>query len=450
MATPSLKEKTLNSAIWMFLGFGSGQILRFGGNLALTAVLEPKYFGIMAVINTIMMGGNLLSDVGIAQSIVNHPKGETREFLDTAWSLQIVRSLGLWLLILLLTPTIAGFYNDDQLRLLLPVTAISALIDGLETPRRHVAQRRLDQRAYNLHELLSQAMHLTILVVWAYHAPSIWALVGGGLIGGILRTALGYWVFPGPLHRWRWDPSILQDFAQMGRWIFLASATMFAAEQSDRLILAKLVDWQTIGVYAIAYNLSNIPRELVKTFSYQVIYPAVVQAAGESRDILRTKILKQRRLLLWGSAIILATLVTSGDLVIDLLYNAKYAQATWMMPLLCGGIWFSVLFYTISQVLIAIDKPMYAAQCNVVRFLLIAIGIPVCFHFWQLPGAILAIAFSDMPLYLANLYGLKREQLSCIQQDIEFTGYFIVILATCLAIRYLLFHTYPIESLLHP
>lgn len=450
MVNPSLKEKTVNSAIWMVLGFGSGQILRFGGNLALTAVLEPKYFGIMAVINTIMLGGNLLSDVGIAQSIVNNPRGDTREFLDTAWTVQIVRSLGLWLLILLLTPAIAGFYNDDQLRLLLPITAISALVDGLETPRRHVAQRRLDQRAYNLHELLSQVLHLTLLITWAYHAPGIWALVGGGLVGGVLRTGLGYCFFPGPLHRWRWDAAVLQDFAKMGRWIFLASATMFAAEQSDRLILAKLVDWQTIGVYAIAYNLANIPRELVKTFSYQVIYPAVVQAAGESRSALRDKILKQRRILLGGSAIVLAALVTSGDIVIHLLYNAKYNQATWMMPLLCGGIWFSVLFYTISQVLIAIDKPMYAAQCNLVRFLLIAIGMPICFYFWKLPGAVLAIAFSDLPLYLANLYGLKREQLSCLQQDLEFTGYFIVLLSICLAIRYALFHSYPIQSLFQP
>lgn len=450
MVSQTLKQKTINSAIWTILGYGAGQVLRFGANLALAAVLEPQYFGLVAIVNILLMGVLLFSDIGIAQSIINHPEGESQAFLDTAWTVQVLRGVLLWAIALVITIPAANFYQEPQLLWLLPVAGLTSIVEAFHTTRIHVAQRRLDQRTYNLYELGTQALHLIVMVTWAYHYPSVWALVGGGLVGAGLRLFGSYICFPGPMHRFRWEANAVKALVTLGRWIFFATATMFAAEQADRLILAKLVDWQTIGIYAIAYGLANIPREMVKTFSYRVIYPAVVQTIDLPRPELRLKVIKQRKMLLAASAIGLAGLVASGDRVISLLYNHKYAQATWMMPILCGGIWFSVLFYTVSQVLLAIDKPMYSAQCNLVRCILVAIGLPLGYHFWQLPGAIIAIALSDCPLYLTNLYGLHREGLSCIRQDFEFTGYFMILLAICLAIRYGLGFGYPIEHLITP
>jgi O-antigen/teichoic acid export membrane protein len=446
----TLKQRTINSAIWTIGGYGAAQVLRFGANLALAAVLEPQYFGLVAVVNILLMGVLLFSDIGIAQSIINHPDGETPDFLDTAWTVQVLRGFLLWAIALVITVPAANFYHAPQLLLLLPVAGLTAIVEAFHTTRIHVAQRRLDQRTYNLYELGTQALYLIVMVTWAYYAPSVWALVGGGLVGAALRLVGSYICFPGPMHRFCWEPNAVKALVTLGRWIFFATATMFAAEQADRLILAKLVDWQTIGVYAIAYGLANLPREMVKTFSYRVIYPAIVQTVHLPRPELRRKVIKQRKMLLAASAIGLAGLVASGDLIIRLLYNHKYAAATWMMPILCGGIWFSVLFYTVSQVLLAIDKPMYAAQCNFVRFLLVAIGLPIGFHFWQLPGAVIAIALSDLPLYLTNLYGLQREGLSCIRQDIEFTGYFLILVAICISIRYALGFGYPIAHLFGP
>ncbi|MBE9029752.1 oligosaccharide flippase family protein [filamentous cyanobacterium LEGE 11480] len=447
MASQTLKQKTINSAIWTVLGYGSSQVLRFGANLALARFLEPQYFGLMAVINILLLGILLFSDIGIAQSIVNNPRGEERDFLDTAWTIQVLRGFLLWGIALAMTIPAANFYQDSRLLWLLPIAGLTSIIEGFHTTRIHVAQRTLDQRTYNLYELSTQGLYLAVLVTWAYLSPSIWALVGGSVIGALISLVGSYICFPGPRHRFRWEAKAVQDLVSLGRWIFFATATMFAAEQADRLILAKLVDWRTIGVYSIAYNLSNLPREMVKTFSYRVIYPAVVQTLDMPRPELRLKIMKQRRMLLGGSAVILAGLVTVGDLVISLLYNEKYEQAIWMMPLLCAGIWFSVLFYTISQVLLAIGKPMYSAQCNFVRFVLVAIGLPLGYYLGELPGAVLAISLSDVPLYLTNLYGLQKEQLSCIRQDLEFTGYFVALLVLCLGVRYALGYGYPIENL---
>ena len=143
----------------------------------------------------------------------------------------------------------------------------------------------------------------------------------------------------------------------------------------------------------------------------------------------------QRRLMLMGFAVGLAALITVGDLIIATLYDSRYAQATWMMPILCCGIWFSLLFYTISPALLAIGKPLYSAQSNFARFIMISVLLPLAFFRFGIVGAIISIALSDVPLYIVNLYGLWREKLFCIRQDMQMTAFFIGILAVLLFFR---------------
>ena len=118
-----------------------------------------------------------------------------------------------------------------------------------------------------------------------------------------------------------------------------------------------------------------------------------------------------------------------------------------MMPILSSGIWFSILFFTISPALLAIGKPLYTAQSNFARFVMIGVGLPLAFNNFGLIGVIIAIAVSDLPLYIVNLYGLWREKLSCFGQDIQATAFFAGILAIFLIIRISLGYGLPIDTI---
>ena len=163
---------------------------------------------------------------------------------------------------------------------------------------------------------------------------------------------------------------------------------------------------------------------------------------------MRTKILRKRRWILIGFALFLAILVALGDIVIEILYDSRYKEATWMMPILCVGIWISVLFYTISPALLAIGKAVYSAQSNLAGFIMVVVGLPLAFFHFGLVGAIIVIALSDLPLYVVNLYGLGREKLSCLAQDIQMTAFFIGVLSVFLIIRNYLGFELPIRELL--
>jgi O-antigen/teichoic acid export membrane protein len=436
MTTVSVKKKAIRGAAWTIIGYGTNQILRFGSNLILTRLLMPEYFGLMAIVNTLLMGIELFSDVGIGQSIIQNKHGEETEFLNTAWTLQIYRGFLVWLLCLAITFPAASIYKEPRLLWLLPIMGFTSIILGFGSTAPALLNRKMNLGKLTIFDVIVQFLSLVVLVGLAFYFRNIYALVIGGLVGALIRAIGSHFLLPEKRNRFAWNRDSLNEMVSFGRWIFIATALMFVAEQADRLILGKLFTLKMLGVYSIAATLANMPREVIKHLSYRVIFPTISHQVELPRATLRAKIIRQRGLILIGFALGLAGLVSVGDLLIARLYDQRYVEAIWMMPILCSGIWFSVLFYTTSPALLAVGKPLYAAQSNFVRFISISVGLPIAFYYEGSLGAIIAIAFSDFPLYLANLYGLWREKLLCVVQDIQGTALFIGTLILFILIRH--------------
>ena len=59
----SLKKRAINGSIWSVTGFGTGQFLRLVSNLLLTRLLFPEAFGILALVQVVLHGIKMFSDV---------------------------------------------------------------------------------------------------------------------------------------------------------------------------------------------------------------------------------------------------------------------------------------------------------------------------------------------------------------------------------------------------
>src|SRR5579862_3244895 len=117
----SLRNLAVRGTVWTIVGFGSSQVLRLAFNLILTRLLFPELFGLMALVWAILYGITLFCDIGIGPAVVRDPHGDTPVFLNTAWTLQILRGFGFALLCLLLAYPAAFFYGDARLRWVLPM-----------------------------------------------------------------------------------------------------------------------------------------------------------------------------------------------------------------------------------------------------------------------------------------------------------------------------------------
>src|SRR3990172_2524604 len=136
-----------------FVGYGASIVLRLASNVVVTRLLVPEYFGLMALVNVILMGLAMFSDVGVGPSIIQHRRGDDPIFLNTAWTVQLIRGCLLWLGSVALAWPLAAFYGKPELIGLIPVAGLTGVLGGLESTRLFTLNRNLALGRLTLLEL---------------------------------------------------------------------------------------------------------------------------------------------------------------------------------------------------------------------------------------------------------------------------------------------------------
>src|SRR5277367_3534911 len=267
----ALESRALKGTYFIVVFYGIGMGLRFGSSIILTRLFAPELFGVMTLLTTIIVGLNLFSHIGFEDSVIQNSRGDDEPFINTAWSIQVLRGVALWLVMVILAWPVARFY-DPRLLWLLPLVGFGAVISGFSSPRLLSLSRHLGVGRLSLLELICQIVLYGVAIVWAYFNRTIWALVVARLAAELVRTLLSYrLVKNGVRPRFVLEREAVHSLLTFGRWILIGTALTFLANQSDRLILPKLLPkstaFQVLGVYGIAFALSDLPRQIISTFS---------------------------------------------------------------------------------------------------------------------------------------------------------------------------------------
>jgi O-antigen/teichoic acid export membrane protein len=419
---------------WTTATFGIAQVLRLLNNVVLARLLSPPLFGLMVIVNTIRTGVELLSDLGINQNIVSNPRGETRDFYDTAWTIQVVRGLTLGAFCFATAGAFAAAFERPELATILPVIAMIFIFTGLQSTSRALLQKRMAVIRVSLFELGVLVISIVAHISLALITPTIWALVLGAVIASAASLIASFLLIPGMRHRFVIDPPSAREIIVFGKWIFVASIIYFLAMNFDRLYFAKQISLAELGVYGIARSLADMLSTLVIRSSNLLLFPAVA-AMTVSRAEIRSKLLPGRRTMLLAVALGLACFIAVADELIGLLYDARYARAAIILPTLLVGIWFVVLSTVNESIMLGTARPAYPAISNGAKLLTYVVGVPVAFHFYGLMGAILVLNAGEVVRYVILWLLSRRRHLGFGREDLALTIVFVVALV---AVRELL------------
>jgi O-antigen/teichoic acid export membrane protein len=408
---------------WTSLGYGMVQGLRLLNNVILARLLAPQIFGLMAVVNAIRTGVELLSDVGINQNIVTNPRGHEPQFYDTAWTLQALRGIGLAVLCVLLAVPLARFFEYPQLAQILPVASLFFVFTGFDSTARGLLQKQLLVSRLVRFEVLVTFIAVVTQVGIALITRTVWALVLGGVVAGAATLIMSYLFIPGMRHRFMIDRQSARELLHFGKWVFLSSIVYFFAMNFDRLYFAKQISLSQLGVYGIARGLADMISLFVLRSSAFVLYPAVA-AAGLAPVDLRNRLLRGRRTLLLAAAVAVGIFLATSDLIVGILYDPRYAQAGTILPILSVGVWFGILTLTNDSILMGLARPAYPAISNSAKLLSYVIGVPIAFHYFGFTAAIAVISAGEVVKYVALWALSHKEHLHFGRDDLVLTVVF--------------------------
>jgi O-antigen/teichoic acid export membrane protein len=437
---PQLEKKAIQASVWSILEYGFAMGLRIVSSLVLTRLLVPAYFGEITLVTTLTVGINLLSDIGLAPSVIQARRGDDPVFLNTAWTIQVLRGILLWLVALALSWPMAVFYRDPQLKLLLPILALSTLIGSFNSTNLLTLSRHMGVKRLFAIDGSTALVSLIVTIVWAFIHPSVWAIVGGQLASTVYRLGISFIpaVAPGIRNSFRWDKESVHNIVHFGRWILISTGFWFFASQADKLILGRLISLTLLGIYGLAYQLSDVPRAIILALGQRVAYPFIAKIIHEPIDQFRAKFLRYRFYALLAAAILLSLMVTWGGLLITHLYDRRYQEAGWMIPVLALGLWHTTMYQTSYPVLLSLGKAKYGAFGNAAYCFAICLGIPIAFHFFGILGGVIAVAAGDFPLYITMEIGLTRNGVPPWRQDLKMTAVFVSLVVALHYVKHLL------------
>jgi O-antigen/teichoic acid export membrane protein len=130
-------------------------------------LLAPDMFGVMAIATMVMVGLAMFSDVGLRPSIIQSERGNDPVFLNTAWVIQILRGVLLWLIALCVVLLIFfanrigmiakdTVYADPRLPYVIAILSFVVVIDGLRSTKLFEASRNLSLRPVTQIEIVAR------------------------------------------------------------------------------------------------------------------------------------------------------------------------------------------------------------------------------------------------------------------------------------------------------
>lgn len=327
LADNGLKARTIRGIIVSIVGFGGGQFIRLVSNLILTRILFPEAFGLMALVQVLLSGLMMFSDLAIGISIVQSKRGDEPIFLNTAWTLQILRGILLWLIACALAAPVAHFYNQETLVAVIPFVGLTVLISGFNSTRISLSYRHLTQGRLTFLELGSQFLGTIVMILLALWLRSVWALVVGVIVTSVIKASLSHVLLPGPANRVGWEKTAFLEMFHFGKYIFLGTIAGFFMNYGDRVILGKFVGLEDIAIYTIALMLASVPQMLNDQLVSRVLLSLYRNRPPAESDVNRQKIGQVKFFITGGLLGMVAILALNGEFIITLLYDSRYDMA---------------------------------------------------------------------------------------------------------------------------
>lgn len=427
----SLGARALRSSTWTTFGYVASQGIRLASNLILTRLLVPEAFGIMALVTSLIVGLQMFSDMGTGPAVQKSVRGDDPEFLDTVWTVQVVRGLVLTVLAAVIAWPVAWLYQEPIFAQIFPVAALSLLIGGFTPTSVDTAMRHLQVGRLTRLELLAQALGIGVTIALAASMRSVWALAWGGVIASAISVAVMRFGLGGRRNRLCWAPEPLEELRGFGRWIFLSTICGFLIFNGDRLVLAAYLSLEELGFYNIAYFLGSVPSLLGAAISGRLFIPLYRDSPPSDSPANAQRIGKIRLRLSGFLLLMVAVLALGGEWLVGLLYDPRYAAAGHLVKLiaLIQIPALVILGYDVIALAKGDSRRLFGVQA--IRAVIYMACLLTGAHFWGLYGALGGQAVAALLMYpvtirMARHYGAWQPRSDAL---LGLAGLAVVVLA---------------------
>lgn len=339
----SLRQKTLKGTIWSFAERFTAQGIHFLVMIIIARLLSPKEFGLIGMLAIFLAVAQSLIDSGFSQALI---RKQDRTDIDknTVFYFNVVISIILYLLLYLISPWVASFYNEPELSEVMRVVCLVVIINSFAVVQRANYVVSIDFKTQTKATLIAAVVSGVIGIYLAYHGYGVWALVyqfvSNSIVNVIVLWAFSKW-YPKLVYSWK----SFRELFGFGSKLMISGLLDTIYRNIYQLVIGKAFSAESLGHFTNAHKFSDLPSSNLTTVLQRVTYPILctIQDDDERLALAYRKFLRLSAFIIFP---LMCGLAAVSYPLINLVLGEKWHFAAILLIPLC----FQMMWYPIHSI----------------------------------------------------------------------------------------------------
>lgn len=283
----NLKQKAISGLKWTSLSSVIVALVQVLQLIVLPKILGPEAYGTMAILNVVVGFSALFVDLGISKIIIHKQDSITENQLHSLYWFNVMLALFIYVVVYASSNPIANFYNNAELEFLLQLLATTFIIRAFAIQYNVILQKEMLFKYLEIIGIVMVFLNFVVALLFAINGYGIISLIYGAIVSSMVSSILTLY-YGSRLHRVKFYFSFSQikEFFSFGLYWTGSKFLGNFAGNIDVIILGKVFDQQTLGIYHIAKQLVLKPSQILLPVVAKVSYSIFGKVQN---DISKTK-----------------------------------------------------------------------------------------------------------------------------------------------------------------
>ena len=393
----SIGRQVAKGAGWMVMLRMANRVLGVISFCILARLLLPEDFGVVALAGS--LGGllELISEFSVELALIRASKSDRRLY-DSAWTVKIVRGLAVSVVLVLLAPTVAQFFAEPRIEIIVYFLALASFLLSFENIGVVEFRKNLAFEKEFTYLFFGRCISTVVTVLLALMWRNYWVLIAGILAGNVTRVALSYAVHD---YRPRVSFDGFGELFQFSKWMLIQNCLHGLNQRMPGWVIGRLAGVGAVAHYEVASHIATLTTSDLRMPIRAALYPGFAKMAADRKALHKGFFDAYGLMVLIGLPIPIMLALTAPLLIQVFLGHQWQAAGPVVEVLALYGI-VQALGSSSHLVYLAINRPSLTAQLVGLHFILLCPLLVTGAVLAGAVGAAWAVAITSLILLIVD------------------------------------------------
>lgn len=405
LSNSEVYKRTINSSLWMTASILIQRVLGIVSFLILSRVILPEAYGIMASVTIVIGFLNTISQTGFEAALIQS-KDEITSYLNKVWTLNILKSIGLFLIIWFVAPFAGKFFNIEEYVDVIRFSGLFVMLEGLSNIGHIYFSKDINFKMVFFRDLGMPISYIIIALIAVQFISPVWALASATFASYVWATSATYFLSP---YRPRFDFNFqkLKKLFNYSSWVIASNLANYINSVIDSTFLAHLLGPGQLGIYSKARDFSVIPSSYISQIASKIGFASISKVQADKASV-KNALMKLFDITMLISLPFLALVFTQANNLISLVLKAEWSDIVFPLKFLMIAMTirgFIIITYPIFN---GMGKPKIYFNSILIQIISVFIGLWFMVPKYGISGAAYAIIISTSLCFIYTTFNVVK------------------------------------------